>query len=131
MKLFQVSGRSGSRSAVRRAAVQEGTIMARDILFGDLLREMQRDRKTGALYVSIVEMSEDNVRFYFRDGGIYHLRYGTAIGNDCLDILEFYTLGSASFFEGFVAPDKPAADLPRTDDIIARLSRNRQMVKAR
>lgn len=105
--------------------------MARDILFGDLLLEMKRERKTGALYVSIVETSEDNVRFYFRDGEIYHLRYGTAIGNDCLSIIEFYTLNSASFFEGFVAPDKPAKDLPKTDEIIARLSKNRQMVKAR
>jgi hypothetical protein len=105
--------------------------MARDILFADLLRELQRDRKAGALYVSIVEASEDNVRFYFRDGEIYYLRYGTAIGNDCLDILEFYTLGSASFFEGFEAPGKTVGDIPKTDDIIARLSKNRQMVKSR
>ena len=105
--------------------------MARNILFGDLLQEMVRDRKTGALYVSIVEASEDMVRFYFRNGEIYHLRYGSAIGKDCLDIIEFYTLGSASFYEGFVAPDKPAENLPKTDDIIAQLSRNRQMVKSR
>jgi hypothetical protein len=105
--------------------------MARDILLEDLLHEMLRDRKTGALYVSVVEASEDTVRFYFRNGGIYHLRYGSAIGKDCLDIIEFYTLGSASFYEGFVAPDKPAEDLPKTGDIIARLSRNRQMVRSR
>jgi hypothetical protein len=105
--------------------------MARNILFGDLLQEMARDRKTGALYVSIVEASEDMVRFYFRNGEIYHLRYGSAIGKDCLDIIEFYTLGSASFYEGFAAPDKPAENLPKTDDIIAQLSRNRQMVKSR
>ena len=92
---------------------------------------MVRDRKTGALYVSIAEISEDMVRFYFRNGEIYHLRYGSAIGKDCLDIIEFYTLGSASFYEGFVAPDKPAKNLPKTDDIIAQLSRNRQMVKSR
>jgi hypothetical protein len=105
--------------------------MARDILFGDLLHEMVQGRKTGALYVSIVEASEDMVRFYFRNGEIYHLRYGSAIGKDCLDIIEFYSLGSASFYEGFVAPDKPAENLPKTEDIIAQLSRNRQMVKAR
>jgi len=105
--------------------------MAREMLFGDLLREMAGDRKTGALYVSIVEASEDNVRFYFRNGEIYHLRYGTAIGKDCLDVLEFYTLNSASFFDGFAAPDKPAEGLPNTGDIIARISRNPQRVKAR
>lgn len=105
--------------------------MAREMLFGDLLQEMVQDRKTGALYVSIVEASEDNVRFYFRNGEIYHFRYGSAIGMDCLNILEFYTLGSATFFEGFAAPDKPAEGLPKTGDIIARINKHPQLVKAR
>ncbi|MDA8099006.1 MAG: DUF4388 domain-containing protein [Nitrospiraceae bacterium] len=103
---------------------------ARHILFGDLLQELHRNKKTGALYVSIAEKSEDMARFYFKNGEIYHLRYGSAIGNDCLEILEYYTLAGASFYEGFGAPDKPAENLPGTADIISRLGKNRQMVKA-
>ena len=105
-----------------------------------LVQTRIRSLRTGAISehrfrsVDMVEraiLDETEMEYLYRDGEIYHLRYGTAIGNDCLDILEFYTLGSASFFEGFTAPDKPAADMPKTDDIITRLSRNRQMVKAR
>ena len=99
--------------------------------FADLLQELQNGRKSGALYVSIAEKSEDMARFYFRNGDLYHVRYGTAIGNDCLDILEFYTMNSASFYDGIDAPDTPSKDLPATADIIARFRKSGQSVKAR
>ena len=85
----------------------------------------------GALYIRIVEKSEDMVRFYFQSGEIYHVRYGSAIGNDCLDILQFYSFETASFYEGISAPDKPAKDLPSTDEIIARFRKAGQSVKTR
>ena len=99
--------------------------------FADLLQELQNGKKSGALYISIAEKSEDMARFYFRNGDLYHVRYGTAIGNDCLDILEFYTMNSASFYDGIAAPDTPARDLPATTDIIARFRKSGQSVKAR
>ncbi len=105
--------------------------MAQVKLFADLLQELRSGRKNGALYISIAEKSEDMARFYFRNGELYHVRYGTAIGNDCLDIMEFYTMNSASFYEGITAPDTPAKDLPATDAVIARFRKNAQSVKAR
>lgn len=105
--------------------------MAQVKLFADLLQELRSGRKNGALYVSIVEKSEDMARFYFRGGELYHARYGTAIGNDCLDIMEFYTMNSASFYEGITAPDTPAKDMPSTDAIIVRFRKSGQSVKAR
>jgi hypothetical protein len=66
---------------------------------------------------------------YFKDGQIYHLRYGSAIGNDCLDILEYYNLYSATFFEGIKAPDKPPADLPPTKVILARIREMNKRVR--
>lgn len=92
-------------------------------LFADLVQELLSAKKNGAMYVSVVETSEDLVRMYFKDGQIYHLRYGTAIGRDCLDILEYYNLYSATFFEGIKAPDKPAVDLPATGEILSRIRR--------
>ena len=105
--------------------------MAQVKLFADLLQELRSGRKNGALYVSIAEKSEDMARFYFHNGELYHVRYGTAIGNDCLNIMEFYTMNSASFYEGITVPDTPAKDLPGTADIIARFRKSGQSVKAR
>jgi hypothetical protein len=103
--------------------------MAKEQLFADVLQELHERGKTGALYVSIVETSEDMVRIYFREGAIYHVRYGSAIGRDCLEILEFYNLWGATFFEGIDAPGGATSDLPNTKDIISRIRGHNQKVK--
>ncbi len=105
--------------------------MAEDRMLGDVMKELQSQKKSGALYVSVVETSEDLIRIYFANGEIYHLRYGTAIGNDCLDILEFYDLYSATFFDGIKAPDTPAKDLPSTGNILVRVGGLNKKVKVR
>ncbi len=99
--------------------------------FADVLKELHNQKKSGALYVSIVETSEDILRIYFEDGKIYHLRYGSAIGNDCLDILEYYNLYSATFFGGVKAPDTIAKGIPSTDQIISQLSKLNKKVKVK
>jgi hypothetical protein len=105
--------------------------MAQVKLFADLLQELRSGKKSGALYISIAEKSEDMARFYFNNGELYHVRYGTAVGNDCLDIMEFYTMKSATFYEDITAPDTPAKDMPATDDIISRFRKSGQSIKAR
>ncbi len=105
--------------------------MAGDRMLGDVMGELFEGKKTGALYVSVVETSEDLIRVYYANGEIYHLRYGTAVGNDCLDILEFYDLYSATFFDGIRAPDAAAKDLPSTKDIVARIKGLNKKVKVR
>jgi hypothetical protein len=104
--------------------------MAEKIL-SELVDELHDAKKNGALYISVVETSEDLIRIYFKDGLIYHMRYGTAIGRDCLDILEYYNLYSATFFEGIQAPDKPATDLPTTGEMLARIRTLDKKVKIR
>ncbi len=103
--------------------------MARERLVADLLQELQLARKDGAVYITVKEQSEDMARFYFRNGELYHLRYGSAVGRDCLDILQYYVLKSALFFEGIVSLDVPAANLPSTRDIIALFRSTGQVVK--
>jgi hypothetical protein len=105
--------------------------MTEERLLVDVVREIHGAKKGGALYVSVVETSEDLIRIYFDSGRIYHLRYGSAIGNDCLDILEYYDLYSATFFEGIKAPDAPAKDIPSTENIIAKLGSLDKRVKVR
>jgi hypothetical protein len=105
--------------------------MAEERMLGEVMRELYDKKKSGALYVSVIETSEDLIRIYFEKGEIYHLRYGTAIGNDCLDILEFYGLYSATFFEGISAPDTHAKDLPTTREIVARITGFDKKVKVR
>jgi hypothetical protein len=103
--------------------------MEKEQLFAEVIQDILTARRNGALYVSMREISEDMLRMYFKDGQIYHLRYGTAIGNDCLDILDYYTLYSATYFQGIRAPDKPPADLPSTKEILARIRQLNKRVK--
>lgn len=87
----------------------------------EIVQKLHDEKKTGAVYVSVIETSEDLVRIYFKDGLINYIRYGTAVGEDCLDILEFYNFYSATYFEGISAPSKPAAKLPPTSEILVLL----------
>ncbi len=93
--------------------------MSQERLFVDVIQELHDAKKTGALYVSIVETSEDLVRIYFRNGNIYYIRYGSAVGNDCLGILEYYNLWGATYFDGIDAPKGARPDIPDTKQIIS------------
>jgi hypothetical protein len=57
---------------------------------------------------------------FFKNGNICHVRYGSAVGKDCLDILEYYTLAGATFFDGINAPAL-TSDLPNTEQIISMM----------
>jgi hypothetical protein len=103
--------------------------MGKEQLFVEVIQDILTERKNGALYVTIVETSEDILRIYIKDGQIYHLRYGSAIGKDCLDILDYYNLYSATFFEGIKAPDKPHADTPSTKEILTKIGQMNKKVR--
>src|SRR5512144_1753285 len=104
--------------------------MAEERLFAELLQELRDAKKTGALYISMVETSEDLLRIYVRDGDIYHIRYGSAFGKDVLDILEYYNLWGATFFEGIKAPGGASSpDIPKTDSIITHIRSQNKKVK--
>jgi hypothetical protein len=95
--------------------------MPTERFFADILQELYDAKKTGALYVRIVETSEDLYRIFFKNGDIRHIRYGSAVGKDCLDILEFYNLAGATFFDGINAPEGVVSDLPETKQIISMM----------
>jgi hypothetical protein len=78
--------------------------MAHERYFSDVMQELYDAKKSGALFVNVVESSEDLIRIYFRKGEIHYITYGSAIGQDALDIIEYYTLRNATFFEGVDAP---------------------------
>jgi hypothetical protein len=68
--------------------------MAEEKMFADVIQGIYEEKKSGALYVSTVETSEDLFRIYFKNGEIYYMRYGSASGSECLDIIEYYGLNS-------------------------------------
>ena len=103
--------------------------MATERLFADIIQDFLDAKTSGALYVSVVEISEDLIRMYFKDGQIYHIRYGTAIGNDVLEVLEYYNLYGTTFFEGITAPDKHATDLPPTNEIMNKIREINKTIK--
>ncbi len=106
--------------------------MAQEKQIGEVLQDLYGAKKSGALYISIVEQSEDLFRVYFKDGAIYHIRYGSAQGKDCLDLLEYYTLYSATWFDAITSPgDAKSTDLPSMESIIAAVKRLDKKVKVR
>jgi len=106
--------------------------MTEEKLFADVIQSLYEAKKNGALYVSMMEPSEDLFRIYFKNGEIYQIQYGSASGNDCLDIVEYYTLHRATFFEGIHAPERaPAMSLPPTKIIVSLLRRIDKKVRMR
>jgi intein-encoded DNA endonuclease-like protein len=78
--------------------------MAKEQYLADLTQELYDAKKSGALFINVKESSEDLVRIYFKNGEIYYVSYGSAIGQDAIDIIEYYTLGNATYFDGIAAP---------------------------
>lgn len=98
----------------------------------EVLQDIRDGKKNGALYISIVEMSEDLFRIYFKNGDIYHIRYGSALGGDCLELIEFYTIKSGTWFEGIESPGNAVSkDLPPMDQIIVSMKKIDKKLKVR
>jgi hypothetical protein len=97
-------------------------------LFADVLQECCDGKKTGALFVSVAETSENLIRVYFKGGKITNISYGPVKDRDCLDILDCYNLGKAIYFDGMKAP-LASADLPPTDAIIATIRKSGKQVQ--
>ena len=105
---------------------------AQEKQIAEAVLDIHRAKKSGAMYISIVEQSEDLFRVYFKNGDIYHIRYGTAVGKDCLDLIEYYMLYSATWFDGISSPgDATSPDLPSMDTIIANLKKLNKKLKVR
>ncbi len=86
-------------------------------LFADVLQGYYAGKKTGALFVSVAEASENLVRFYFKEGTIYSLSYGPVKDKECIDIIDCYNFGKAVYFDGLKAPIS-SSNLPPTEEII-------------
>lgn len=104
--------------------------MADTRLIYDVLKELHAAKKIGALYVDMVEASEDMLKIYIEDGNVYAVKYGSAVGNDCLDILEYYNLYSCTFFEGITAPKSALSVLP-SEAIFRKFQELKKTVKLR
>ncbi len=103
--------------------------MARVKSFADLLQELYDDRNSGQLFVNVVESSEDLIRIYLKNGEIYYLSYGSAVGQDAMDIVEYYTFGNATFLEGSAAPAGTVASKFRMDKFISMMRKADKSVR--
>jgi hypothetical protein len=103
--------------------------MATERYFSDVMQDIRDAKKTGALFVGIRESSEDLIRIYFKNGEIYYLSYGSAIGQDCMDIIEYYTWQNATFFEELTAPEGTVAAKFPTDKFIALMKKTYKKVR--
>lgn len=103
--------------------------MAKLRLFSDVLQEIRGAKQSGSLFVSVKESSEDLIRIYFKKGEISHCTYGSAVGQDCLDIIEFYTWQNATYFDGLAAPTEAGNSKYQTDKFIAMMKSTNKTVK--
>lgn len=103
--------------------------MAKDMFFADLLRDLYNTKKTGQLFVNVLQSSEDLIRIYIRRGEIYYFSYGSAIGQDAIDVVEYYTFGNATFLEGSLAPAGTAASRFSTSKFIEMMRKSYKRVR--
>ncbi len=103
--------------------------MAKLRLFSDVLQEIRSAKQSGSLFVNVKESSEDLIRIYFKKGEIYHCTYGSAVGQDCLDIIEYYTWQNATYFDGLLAPPGSAESKFQTDKFISMMKNTNKTVK--
>lgn len=103
--------------------------MAKIRSFAAVLKEFHEAKKSGQLFVLVVESSEDLFRIYLKSGEIYYVSYGSAIGQDALDIIEYYTLDNATFLEGSVAPAGAAAIKVQTQKFISLMDKADKKVR--
>jgi hypothetical protein len=97
-------------------------------LFADVLQECHTEKKTGALFVTVAEASENLIRFYFKDGNIYSISYGQAKDKECIEILDCYDLGKTVYFDGLKAPSATPG-LPSTEEIITTVRKSGKQVQ--
>ena len=103
--------------------------MARQRFFSDVMQELRDAKNSGALFLGVKESSEDLIRIYFKNGEIYYLSYGSAIGQDCMDIIEYYIWQNATFFDGVAAPAGTVASKFRTEKFIAMIKDTHKKVR--
>ncbi|MDH4162873.1 MAG: DUF4388 domain-containing protein [Nitrospirota bacterium] len=103
--------------------------MPRDRAVADVLQEVLDARKTGAYFITTKESSEDLFKIYTRDGEIRAVTYGSAQGQEALEILEFYTLANGTFFEGFDVPPGVAPIKFPMKKFIAMMRNARKMIR--
>lgn len=94
---------------------------------GELLRELQEQKRSGALFVAVKEKSENLVRIFFAKGEIRHMSYGNCSGRDCLEIVDCYDFTSAYFVNDMKAP-AVSPSLPTTSNIIELFDRSGRSV---
>ncbi len=103
--------------------------MARMRSFADVLRELHKAKKSGQLFVLVQESSEDLIRIYLKNGEIYYVSYGSATGQDALDIIEYYTFDNATFLEGSAPPAGVATSNFQTEKFIALMEKADKKVR--
>ncbi len=103
--------------------------MAKIRSFADVLEELHEAKKSGQLFVKVVESSEDLIRIYLKNGEIHYVSYGSAIGQDALDIVEYYTFDNATFLEGSAAPAGTVASKFKTEKFISLMRKADKKVR--
>ncbi|OGW50741.1 MAG: hypothetical protein A2078_00505 [Nitrospirae bacterium GWC2_57_9] len=103
--------------------------MARIRSFADVLRELHEAKKSGQLFVLVLESSEDLIRIYLKNGEIYYVSYGSATGQDALDIVEYYTFDNATFVEGSTPPAGVVASNFQTEKFISLMAKADKKVR--
>jgi len=78
--------------------------MARDRIFAEVLQELLDAKRSGSFFINVKESSEDLIRLYIKNGELDAITYGFAKGEDVMDIIEYYTLQNATYFNGLAAP---------------------------
>lgn len=78
--------------------------MPRDRYLAEVLQELADAKVTGAYFITMKQSSEDLFKIFTKSGELVAVTYGSAMGQDALDILEYYTLANGTFFKDITVP---------------------------
>ena len=99
------------------------------LIFGNVLQDFYKRKKTGSLFAVVNRNTEHTVRFYFVKGEIHHLSFGTLRGNECLERLNSYDFGMAVFCNGLRPPRSFLSDLPETEKVIEAVKSMKKTIR--
>jgi hypothetical protein len=93
----------------------------------DVLTELSHRKSTGVLSIS-VKSDNNQIKFFFRDGRVYHVTYSTCRNLECLARLVGLEVDQGFFLPG-AKVDIPHQIALKTEDIIEQVRQLHKMVR--
>lgn len=94
-----------------------------EITLSEVVADLNRNKKTGILSIAIRGDAKNLLKFFFKDGDVYHLTCSDQKDTDCLRQFETLDFLSCSFLPNAKYEASQSTNLPPTSEIIRILEK--------